>query len=123
PSATHDGTTPLLCTVAIGGASALALDERTNRVFVNCNVCGPHVSSVIEVLDATSGALLHVVPVGPVAASQAVAVDAAAGLVFVANQMGHSISTLDARTGRVLRATPVRGDPVTLAVAERAGRV
>ena len=76
---------------------------------------------MIDVLDATSGALLNVVPVGP--GSQAVAVDAPAGLVFVANQLGHSISTLDARTGTVLRTTHIRGDPVSLAVAAPAGRV
>ena len=75
---------PLLCTLDIEGASAIALDERTNRVFVNCNSCGRNSSSVIDVLDATSGALLHVVPVGP--GSQAVAVDETAGFVFVANQ-------------------------------------
>ena len=113
--------TPLLCTVDIGGANIIAVDELTNRVFVNCNSCGRNSSSVIDVLDATSGALLHVVPVGP--QSQAVAVDAPAGLVFVANQLGHSISTLDARTGTVLRTTHIRGDPVTLAVDTRAGRI
>ena len=115
-----DGT-PLLRIVPVLGGTAVAVDERTARVFVMCSSCGHGLADRVSMLDARSGAVLRTVRVG--GSPQAIAVDTTAGHVFVANQGGRSVSMLDARSGAVLLTAPIAGDPTTLAVAEHAGRV
>lgn len=79
---------------------ALALDDRTGRVFV-----AEGDRNQVGVLDLHTGALLHSVHVG--ANPVALAADTRRGLVFVANQDDDSASVLDARNGQVLRTVPL----------------
>ena len=123
----------LLRTVHTGGAPdlppAVAVDERTRRVFVAA-------TNFVKVLDASTGALLRTVAgVAPGVAS--IAVDAATSRVFLANMTGpgrgslsyvKGLSILDARDGTLLRSLGLRqgydnSDVGSLVVDERAGRV
>jgi DNA-binding beta-propeller fold protein YncE len=123
----------LLRTVHTGGAPdlppAVAVDERTRRVFVSA-------TNFVKVLDATTGALLRTVAgVAPGVAS--IAVDAATSRVFLATFTGpgrgsvsyvKGLSILDARDGTLLRSLGLRqgydnSDVGSLVVDERAGRV
>jgi DNA-binding beta-propeller fold protein YncE len=121
----------LLRTVHTGGAPdlppAVAVDERTRRVFVSA-------TNFVKVLDATTGALLRTVAgVAPGVAS--IAVDAATSRVFLATFTGpgrgsvsfvKGLSILDARDGTLLRSLGLRqgydnSDVGALVVDERAG--
>jgi DNA-binding beta-propeller fold protein YncE len=104
----------LLRTVRTGGG-ALAVDDRTGRVFV-ASIDGDSVS----MLDAHSGAVLRTIPrIG----IRPLVVDARAGHVFVPGARG--LSMLDARTGRLLRtaALTTATGAVVLAVDEADGRL
>lgn len=84
------GGTPLLSAVPLPATDAIAVDERTDRVFVTRGI------GYVSTLDAITGRLLHTVSVRP--SPLAVAADAMAGHVFVSGG-----EMLDARTGAVLR--------------------
>jgi YVTN family beta-propeller protein len=103
-----------------GLAPVVAVDDRTQRVFVANSGDSLHEGSV-SVLDAASGAVVRTVSPGvhPVA----VAIDSQRGRVFVANNGSGSVSILDAATGAVLRTIPVEGRPALVAVDARRARV
>jgi len=115
-----------LRTVHVGAtAEAMAVDMRTNRVFVvNGGALAypdkPPVNSVVT-LDARSGALLHttLLPGQPFYLD----VDARLGRVFVTNPVRSAVDILDATTGALIRATAVPSGPSVIAVDERTGRV
>lgn len=105
---------------------ALAVDERTEHVFVTSNKLYAGAASVntrgyVDMLDARTGTVLRTVAVGIL--PLAVAVDERRGRVFVANSGSNTVSVLDARTGRVVRTVHVGRNPAALAVDSRAGRV
>ncbi len=106
PIASHEGRGARIAaslrphTVPVGrDPVALAVDERTSRVFVVGSAGG------VTLLDATTGVVLRSVAVGR--GAQAVAVDEATGRVFVTDP--GRVFLLDARTGAVLHAFPVGG--------------
>ena len=91
---------PVLRSVPVGrDPVALAVDQRTGRVFV------VGAAGSVTTLDATTGAPLRSVAVGR--GAQAVAVDEATGRAFVTDP--GRLFMLDARTGAVLRAFPLNG--------------
>jgi DNA-binding beta-propeller fold protein YncE len=95
----------LLGTVSLGsGATALAVDERTGRVFVTS-----FSRDTVSVLDAGSGHLLSTVDLG--GAPEALAVNASLQHVFIStlNPSGgrSSVSMLDGRTGALMATTRV----------------
>lgn len=123
----------------VPGTRSIAVDARTNRAFVlttraPLDAQGPvTTTSVVDVLDATSGALRRAVPLDGVAT--AVAVDERADRAFVltadaayssdvapARSRGRVVA-LDARNGAVLATATVGQTPIGLAVDGRAGRV
>src|SRR5207245_2385803 len=118
-------TAPLVQTVAVGrGPSALAVDQRSNRVFV-ANFFG----NSVNVLDARSGTVLRTISVGK--SPSDVAVDARTGRAFVVNAGPYpekdgtagTVSVLDSRTGAVVRTVLVGRRPSGLAVDVGSGRV
>jgi len=85
----------------------VALDERTQRVFVLHQpfAQGGSPPSRVDVFDEHSLALLHIVQVGSVARPPVV--DEQTGRVFVAGQQSGTIDVLDATTGAPLRRVAV----------------
>jgi len=108
------------------------VDARTDRVFV-ARYGGADGKGYVDVLDARTGNLLRVAPVGKY--TEAAALDERTGRVFALNQehrdsrcqclpLGRgSVSVLDARDGRVLRTIAVGTGPTTVAVDAAANRV
>jgi len=103
--------------------NAIAVDGATRRVFI---VNGGQLGRTglgpgsVSVLDAETGRTLKTVGVGKGAV--AATVDEKTGRVFVANEESRSITTLDARSGTIVRTVPV-GFATVLAVDERTGRI
>src|SRR5579885_3052649 len=110
----------LVRAVPVGrGPDAVAIDERTDRVFVANGDDG-----TVSMLDAHSGAPLRTIAVGR--DPDALAVDAQTQRVFAVN--GNfagpgSVSVLDARSGRLLRTVAVGLSPVAVAVEAPAHQV
>lgn len=95
-----------------GNPSAMAVDERTGRVFVYSDGDGfPGYTKLVSTLDDASGRLLRAVvvahdPHGPTMPSQGtgdIVVDDQSGRVFVSSTYAESVSMLDATSGRLLR--------------------
>lgn len=116
-----------LATIPVSGTPyAVAVDERTSRVFVKSDSGRPGTvtAKLVSVIDSQSGRLLRTVTVGHDRSglSGHIAVDARTNRVFVTSPLGDSVSVLDARTGRVVRA--IGGvAPLNVAVDERGGHV
>ncbi len=110
------GASALLRTVPVANAGVLAVDERTNRVFVTRESVN---AGLVSVLDAQSGALLRTVRVGAFPGS--VVIDAATGRAFVATAQG--VSVLNARQGTVLQTVRLSDGAARIVVAERARHV
>jgi len=90
--------------------AALAVDQRTGRVFVACDgVPGAEESSTaVDVLDAATGTLVATLPLGYASfGPQALAVDEPAGRVYLSMDQG--VEVLDATTGRVIGRVPGAG--------------
>jgi len=107
------------------GLGALAIDERTARVF-GVNV----LSDDVSVLDARSGALLNTTLVSP--RPLAIAVDERTSHVFVTSNAipaggpgGRTgqVDMLNARTGALIHTVQVGVLPYTIATDARSGRV
>jgi len=105
---------------------AVAVEERAGHVFVAST--GPsdrygnaRGAGTVSMLDARSGALLHMAKVG--LRPQEMADDERTGRLFVANYTGNSVSVLDTRTGAVIATTRVGIDPTSIAVDDQTGRV
>src|SRR5438067_1266878 len=108
--------------VAVGrGAHALAVHERTGRVFVTNAL-----DDSLSLLDARSGRVLRTIPLG--FTPTALAVDEHTDRVFfLAEAPGFQpfptvVRLLDARAGTVLHTVPVGLAATAIAVAERTGR-
>jgi len=113
-----------------GNPSAMAVDERTGRVFVKSDGGGfPGYTKLVSTLDGTSGRLVRTVVVGhdprgqnPSQGAGNIVVDTRSGHVFVTSPYAESVSMLDATSGRLLRT--VGGvHPGPAVVDERSGRV
>jgi len=112
-------------------AGAMTVDPCAGRVVVM------NQDKSVSVLDARTGRLLYTVPSG--GASQQVVVNTRTGRIFVSNwgdfavsprrpdvdmfKGGNTITVLDTRTGRHVGTIHVNGNPSTMAVDERTGRV
>ena len=124
---------------------ALAVDERTRRVFavglgpLNGSY-GPSGRATVSTLDAATGRIVRTTTIGTMSGlpiPYSIAVDERTRRVFVANystaspltatQAGFtspgSVSVLDAATGKLLRTVHVGPGPLALAVAESTNRV
>lgn len=115
-------TTQIVRRVPIEG-EAVAVDERTARVFVADVSAGS-----VHLLDARSGALLRTVGVGLATIPVALGVDERTHRVFVTNGTPTccapgTVTLLDARTGRRLRTVTLAGSPLAVAVDAPSGRV
>lgn len=97
---------------------AMAVDERARRVVLLASTPRQY---QVDILDASSGAILSTAAVGQQAG--AVAVDARRDHAFVANSGDDTVSMLDIRSGRVLRTVAVGYYPKAMAIDERRGRV
>jgi DNA-binding beta-propeller fold protein YncE len=101
------------------GPTTLAVDERAARAFVTNTY-----DNSLSILDTRSGALLRTIPMDP----GPLAVEEGSGRVLIATATTSSSSLvhmLDARSGRLLSATPIGlagSYPVAMAAA-RTGRV
>ena len=108
---------------------ALALDDRTARVFVASHRdigSEPQVGAgSVTMLDVRTGHVLRTTRVGQYPFQMAV--DANASHVFVLNTGGYqgpaSVSILDARTGRMLHTVPIAPTPSSLAIDARTGQL
>jgi len=102
---------PVLYTATLSGSpAALAVDGRTERVFVTAAHDGAG-----SVLDARTGALVGVILIP----GEALAVDERAGTVFAVGST--VVSMLDAANGRFLRQLAVGATSMTVAVDARVG--
>jgi len=108
------GPTPLTVAVDARRARAFVLD---GGAYVEGNPSG---EGAVSVLDERTGRVLRTIPVG--AAPSAIAEDAPAGLVVVANRGAGTVSVLDARDGAQRGVIQVGGQPAAVAVNERWGR-
>jgi len=95
-----------------GNPSAMAVNERTGRVFVYSDGDGfPGYTKLASTLDGTSGRLLRAVVVAhdphgqhmPSQGAGHIVVDEQSGHVFVSSAYADSVSMLDATSGRLLR--------------------
>ena len=128
----------LLHTVQVGGtllfdsnelqfgvARLLAVDEQTQRVFVEGQRSDGQ--GQVSVLDARSGALLRTIVLGPhLNQTGAIGVDERTQRVFVLGQGldgRGKVSVLEARSGRLLRTLSVGAHPVAVAVNRQTSRV
>jgi YVTN family beta-propeller protein len=108
--------------------SGIAVDERTDRVFLLTDAPSfqPYPTiradpTIVILLDARSGTVLHTVPVG--LSVTAIAVDEHTGQAFVSDTLGSTVVVLDGRTASVVRTMAVGRAPGTLAVDERTGDI
>jgi YVTN family beta-propeller protein len=113
-------TGALLRTVTVGTVPAtLAVDERTDRVFVaNAE------EDTVSVLDAARGRVVRTVTAG--LGPSVIGVDMTWGRVFVGNAGSGTVQALDAASGRVLRVVTVGSSgqgPVSGLVDAADGRV
>ncbi len=107
-------------------SSPLAVDEATGRVFV-----GRIDEDAVSVLDATSGRLLRTIALPPPLPSNAglgtqVAcplIDAARARVYVPDPAADAVTTLDARTGAIVRTVRLAARPAGPILDAAAGRV
>jgi len=122
---------PVVGTVTVGpDPGTLVVDTQTGRAFI-----GDQSSGRVDVLDTATGTLVRTVAVAPFPAGTQVddlTADERLGRVFVLSAPGLGspllrgyVSALDARSGRLLRTTPVAlgGALGWLAVDSRARRV
>jgi outer membrane protein assembly factor BamB len=134
------GTGAVRTTTAVSQANnTLALDERTQRLFVastayDPSTAGAHPRSAVSMLDARTGATLHRLTLPGFATAVSVDQQRDHALVLIQNSMGGvpgrrggQLYVLDGRTGQVVRhqALPLPVDPVYpgLTVAATTGRV
>ena len=103
----------------------LAVDEVTGRVFV-----GRVDEEAVSVLDATSGRLLRTVTLPPLPSSAGIATQVACPLidpsharVYIPNPAANTVTTLDARTGTIIRTVHLAFPPARPVVDRAAGRV
>jgi DNA-binding beta-propeller fold protein YncE len=90
-------------------------------VFAVSDHVTPDGAGRVSVLDAASGRLLRIVPVGQ--GEHALTVHERTDRVFVTNTADASVSLLDARSGQILRTIPLGLIPTAIAMNERTDRV
>jgi DNA-binding beta-propeller fold protein YncE len=105
--------------------TALAVDETRGHLFLidrgSEDSDGNAVrTGQIYMLDVATLELVRAVPVGR--EPRAIALDATAGVVFVANGEDNTVSVLDATSSEPLADTAVGFEPIALAVAPQCGR-
>jgi YVTN family beta-propeller protein len=91
------------------------VDGQTGNVLVM-----PVATNTVEMLSATTGAVLHAVTVGRLPVS--IVVDTGASRVYVVNHDDHNISVLDTLNCRVRRTIPVGPYPVAIVLDPAAHR-
>ncbi|MDQ2830205.1 MAG: hypothetical protein M3Y74_14320, partial [Chloroflexota bacterium] len=94
---------------------AVGIDATARHVFVT--TLG---TNRVTMLDAQSGAVLRVIPVG--VRPMVVAVDTRTHRAFIGNDVDGSVTILDSVTGAVAGTVAVGQDPTDAAVDERTGR-
>jgi DNA-binding beta-propeller fold protein YncE len=129
--AAHSGA--LLRTVSVAGKrpNGIVVDERRGHLLIvnSGSVNGAAVAigtGSVSMLDARTGAILHVTRVGTNPGN--VAMDEMTERAFVVDSGATfmspgSVSVLDVRDGRLLRTVPVGQGAGTVVVDERAGRI
>ncbi len=90
--------------------NAVAVDGQTARVFI--------VGGRVTMLDARTGAPLREIPIG----GDAVAIDARAARVLIADNGGGAVHILDAASGAIVRTVGVGGAPTAIAVDMQSSR-
>jgi len=111
-----------------GGANAIGVDDRAERVVVTSGTQSGRSSGTVSVLDARTGRLVRAIsiPMGP----GRVVVDEVTGRAFVLasssnpflpNSNTGRVYVLDTRTGAVVRTLMLPSPPVDVAVDEAAG--
>lgn len=108
-----------------GGSSPLTVDARDGRLFVS------HFDATrVSMFDTRTGRLLRTIPIGHAAhvgnaaiTVVAVTIDEHIHRVFVSDDASGTVTTLDSRTGQVLRAMFVGLHPVPPLIDIRRGRV
>lgn len=103
------------------GPIAVSVDERTRRAFTS------NLDGSVSILDVQTDRLVRTIPLAPLAVAPAVAVDSQSGRAFVAGYdyttyHGH-ISTLNVRSGNLLKTVAVGNTANAVAVAERVNHV
>lgn len=111
----------------VSDLASVAVDGVTERIFL---LHAPYLAGLspagrVDVFDVRALTLLHTEPVGGLA--QPPLVDETTGRVFIASQVGGTISVLDATTGRRVRTVPLargpRGPSAAPILDERTARV
>lgn len=108
-----------------GAVRGIAVDERTERVFI-LNDAATSRRSNVTILDAKNGSVLRTVVVGTYPVG--IAVDRRVGRVLIVNQGAAlvkgigTVGVLDARSGAILRIVAVGQRPMAVAVDESTGR-
>lgn len=105
----------LLRTTPVGVTpTAVAVDTQTGHVFVAWG------GMMVSMFDGTTGQRLHTIRAG---LGLTIAVSARTQRVFVVDESTNTVDVLDARSGSLMRRTPVGLSPVAAVVSERTGHV
>ena len=112
-----DGNTnEVLSTLRVGRKAHVAVNERTNRIYVTSRHSG-----TLSVIDGHTNEVIVTLDVGP--DPYGLAVDEEANRIYVANHGGRSVSVIDGKSNEVLYTIDVGASPVFVAVNEATGRV
>ena len=125
----HGGQNSVLHTTPLPGqlVQQVAIDRTTGRTFVGSwllATVGQVGKGRVTILDTRTGTVVHTVALNTV--NQALAVDEAAGEVFVlqsGSPTGTVITVLDARSGKIVRTFPVGRTGAPMSVDGRTGRL
>jgi DNA-binding beta-propeller fold protein YncE len=116
-----------VATLAVGpGPQAVAVDPRTNRVYVT-EETGVDGDAAVAVIDGATRRILTTVPIGPYARyfdnPHGLAVDPATHVVYASNPVQGVVYAIDGTTGAVLRSITIGDAPAALAVDPDSGAV
>ncbi|UCC62986.1 MAG: YncE family protein [Anaerolineae bacterium] len=109
-------TNKVLSTLRVGCKAHVAVNERTNRVYVTSRHSG-----TLSVIDGRTKEVIATFDVGP--DPYGLAVNEEANRIYVANHDGNSVWVIDGHSNEVLYTIGVEASPVFVAVNEATGRV
>lgn len=112
-----DGDThQVLRTLRVGRKAHVAVNERTNRVYVTSRHNG-----TLTVIDGNTEEVVATLDGGP--DPYGLAVNEQTNRIYVANHGGRSVSVVDGRSNKLMYTIDVGASPVFVAVNEATGRV